>query len=123
MKRKVLSILLCASMTAALLAGCGVSTSTSDVPAASTAQAASEAAPASSEAAAATDTAASGDAEEISWMFWDDLEATDDLMSQGYASSMLLLQPAQHLTVTSAIRDLILLSTLKPEQQQTLQTS
>ncbi len=85
MKRKVLSILLCASMTAALLAGCGVSTSTSDVPAASTAQAASEAAPASSEAAAATDTAASGDAEEISWMFWDDLEATDDLMSQGYA--------------------------------------
>lgn len=69
------SFLQIAGMAAAAsaLSACGVSTSTGTSTAASTA--------ASSTAAS---TAAAGTAEEIQWMFWDDLEATEDLITKGY---------------------------------------
>ena len=78
MKKKLLAALLTLSMTAAMLTGCAVSTDTGE--SAAPAATSSEAAPA--ETAQATE--ASGDAIEITWMFWDDLEATEDLISKGY---------------------------------------
>ncbi len=75
MKKKLLSILLSVGMVTGLLAGCGVSTDSGSAPAADASAQAGD--------AAATDTA-SGDAEEITWMFWDDLEATEDLITKGY---------------------------------------
>lgn len=78
MKKKLLSALLTVSMLAAMLSGCGVSTDTGETaaPAAeSTETAEAEAAPAAE---------ATGDEVEITWMFWDDLEATEDLISRGY---------------------------------------
>ncbi len=53
MKRKLLAMIMTVTMTGALLAGCGSSSSTAETPAASEPAAASEAAPASSEAAPA----------------------------------------------------------------------
>ncbi|MCI2047140.1 MAG: extracellular solute-binding protein, partial [Faecalibacterium sp.] len=50
------------------LSACGVSTNTGSAAAGST----------------AGSTAAAGSATEIQWMFWDDLEATEDLISKGY---------------------------------------
>lgn len=87
--KKHLAVLLSAILGASsLLAGCGVSTDTgtSDTSSA-TAETSSETTTetsSSSSTSAATTTAATGDEEEITWMFWDDLEATDDLISQGY---------------------------------------
>lgn len=78
MKKKLLSALLTISMVAAMLSGCGVSTDTGETaaPAAeSTEEAKGEAAPAAE---------ATGDEVEITWMFWDDLDATEDLISKGY---------------------------------------
>lgn len=80
--KKFLAVALSAAMTMSLLAGCGVSTETPAAPAAA-APAATEEAPADDAAEEAP--AASGDVEEISWMFWDDLNATEDLISLGYA--------------------------------------
>lgn len=69
MKRKLLSVILSVAMTAALLTGCGGSTQTS----------------AGGDAAASGETAAAEDGvQEIKWMFWDDLTATEDLISKGY---------------------------------------
>ena len=70
MKKKVLSVLLSVAMMSALLVGCGNSSSN----------------PAPADDAAASDdaAAASGEVEEITWMFWDDLNATEDLISLGY---------------------------------------
>lgn len=65
MRKKALSIVLTAALTAGLLAGCGGSTG-------STSSGSSD----------------NGGAEEITWMFWDDLEATDDLISLGYKETI-----------------------------------
>lgn len=73
MKRKLLSVLLSAAMICSLLVGCGGSPSSSDSNAA-----------ASNDSSSAGNTAASGDVQEITWMFWDDLNATEDLISLGY---------------------------------------
>ena len=83
MKRK-LAALLSVTMVTSLLAGCAVSTDTGS---GSSDSAASKTSEASTETASA-DTASSGDAEEITWMFWDDLDATDDLISQGYKQTI-----------------------------------
>lgn len=71
MKKKVLSVLLTAAMMTTLLAGCGSSTDTS-----------TDASDSSTDTAEATSD--DGEAEEITWMFWDDLNATEDLISLGY---------------------------------------
>ncbi len=71
MKKKVLSVLLTAAMMTTLLAGCGSSTDTG-----------SDASDSSTDTAEATSD--DGEAEEITWMFWDDLNATEDLISLGY---------------------------------------
>ena len=68
MKRKILATLLTVVMATSLLAGCG--SKSADAPAAS----GSGDAP-----------AAEGEVQEITWMFWDDLNATEDLISKGYA--------------------------------------
>ena len=87
MKRKVLSVLLSTAMMASLLMGCGGGNDTS-APAQSSDDSSQEAA-AADDSSASTDSseeapAASGDVEEITWMFWDDLNATEDLISIGY---------------------------------------
>ena len=83
MKRKVLSVLLSTAMVASLLVGCGSgsaeSASDSDSSAATESADTTEAA---SDTAAAD--SASGEVQEITWMFWDDLNATEDLISLGY---------------------------------------
>lgn len=83
MKRKVLSVLLSTAMVASLLVGCGSgsaeSASGSDSSAATESADTTEAA---SDTAAAD--SASGEVQEITWMFWDDLNATEDLISLGY---------------------------------------
>lgn len=81
MKKKLLSVLLSLGMVTGLLSGCGVSTDTGSAQSAggeTTTTAETQAGD------AAGDSAASGEAVEITWMFWDDLEATEDLMSKGY---------------------------------------
>ena len=55
MKKKLLSVLLSTAMVAGMFAAVPMTAS------------------------------AEGDVEEITWMFWDDLEATEDLISKGYA--------------------------------------
>ena len=91
--KKFLAIGLSAAMTMSMLAGCGSSSTASTDSAASDAAAdtteasTEEAAPAeeaSTEEAAASD----GEVEEITWMFWDDLSATEDLISLGYADTI-----------------------------------
>ena len=65
MKKRLLAVVLSVAMTAALLAGCGAGgKGTSD----------------GNESASAE-----GGVQEITWMFWDDLNATEDLISKGYA--------------------------------------
>ena len=73
MKKKVLSVLMSVAMMSTLLAGCGNSADSADAPAADSSE--------SGDNAAAT---SSDGAEEITWMFWDDLNATEDLISLGY---------------------------------------
>ena len=73
MKKKVLSVLMSVAMMSTLLAGCGNSADSADAPAADSGE--------SGDSAAAT---SSDGAEEITWMFWDDLNATEDLISLGY---------------------------------------
>lgn len=82
MRRKLLSAILSVTMLAALLTGCG-STDSGSVESSSTeeAQATGETPAAES---SGEEAAASGDVEEITWMFWDDLNATEDLISIGY---------------------------------------
>lgn len=80
MKKKLLSVLLSTAMLVSLLSGCG-ETTTETAQSTETTETA-DAAEAETETA---ETEASGEVVEISWMFWDDLEATEDLMSKGYA--------------------------------------
>jgi raffinose/stachyose/melibiose transport system substrate-binding protein len=76
LKKQLLAAFLVISMCAALFAGCGgVSTDTGAAPAA---PAADGGAP---QAAAP---AASAEAQQITWMFWDDLYASQDLITIGY---------------------------------------
>lgn len=72
MKKKVVALLLSALMVVSSLAGCGAETTGSGDASAN----------AGGNAGAAP--VADGEVQEITWMFWDDLEATEDLISQGY---------------------------------------
>lgn len=85
MRRKVLSVLLSTAMAASVLAGCG--SSSADQSAAGSTDTAKEESKAD-DGAASGDTAASGDVQEITWMFWDDLNATEDLISLGYKDTV-----------------------------------
>lgn len=80
MKRKLICALLSTSILTGLLGGCGVSTSTGSTDATETTS--GEAA--SSDTTSETTGKATGNEEEITWMFWDDLEATEDLITKGY---------------------------------------
>ena len=85
MKKKVLSVLLSTAMAASMLAGCGGS----DTPAAPAADNGGSQDTASSEADGNAEApAASEGVEEITWMFWDDLNATEDLISIGYKDTV-----------------------------------
>lgn len=66
--KKALAWLTSAALAVSMFSGCGVSTDTGETGSASAPPA----------------TSASGKAEEIKWMFWDDLNATDDLITKGY---------------------------------------
>ena len=77
MKRKLLATLLSVAMATTLLAGCG--SGSTEAPAA--ADSSSETTDTASTEAPADD----GEVQEITWMFWDDLNATEDLISKGYA--------------------------------------
>ena len=86
MKKRLLASLLSVAMVASLLVGCG-STAGGAAPAADTAST-DTAAPA---ADADTDTAApaaDGEVQEITFMVWDDLEASQDLITKGYKDSI-----------------------------------
>ena len=87
MKKRVLSVLLSTTMVASLLAGCGSSSSeqAADTGSSESATAASD----DTGSSEATDTAAAdGEVQEITWMFWDDLNATEDLISLGYKDTV-----------------------------------
>lgn len=74
--KKFAALWLSALLLMAPLAGC-ISTDTGESPAPAGDSAAGT-------AETSTPTAASGDAVEITWMFWDDLQASTDLMTIGY---------------------------------------
>lgn len=89
MKKKVLSVLLSTAMITSLLVGCGGGGSQG----ASAADGGSTEAPAADSGstqteAPAADSASGGEVEEITWMFWDDLNATEDLISIGYKDTV-----------------------------------
>lgn len=73
MNKKFISLLCTGVMAVGLLSGCGVSVNTGD----------SAAATGQTEKSNSSDKASKGE-EEITWMFWDDLNATDDLITKGY---------------------------------------
>lgn len=76
MKKKVLSVLLSVAMMSTLLVGCGGGDSADSTNAPADDGGSSD---------SSNDTAAASDGvEEITWMFWDDLNATEDLISLGY---------------------------------------
>lgn len=76
--KKVISMLLVVVMVMAGLSGCGgISTDTGE-----TTETKGEASDSSESEAPVVE--ATGDEIEITWMFWDDLEATEDLISKGY---------------------------------------
>lgn len=77
MKRRLLATLLSVAMATTLLAGCG--SGSTEAPAA--ADSSSE----TTDTASTEAPAADGEVQEITWMFWDDLNATEDLISKGYA--------------------------------------
>ena len=79
MKKKILATVLSVAMVASMLAGCGSSAAAPEA----TAPAAEEATEETAEAPAA-----SGEVQELTWMFWDDLNATEDLISKGYAETI-----------------------------------
>ena len=74
--KRVLATVLSAAMVLSCLAGCG--SSTADTSAGST----------SSSASTDSASADSGEVQEITWMFWDDLNATEDLISIGYKETI-----------------------------------
>ena len=86
--KKLLALALSATMTIGMLAGCGgqAAAPAADAAAPAATEEAKADAPAADEAAPAAE--ASGDVEEITFMVWDDLAATEDLISKGYADSI-----------------------------------
>ncbi len=80
--KKVLATGLSLLMAMGTIAGCGVSTDTGVNTNASSESgvAAAEKTDQKEESTTKTD----GDVEEITWMFWDDMEATEDLITLGY---------------------------------------
>ncbi|MBQ5311447.1 MAG: extracellular solute-binding protein, partial [Oscillospiraceae bacterium] len=76
MKRRILATLMSAATIATTLAGCN---SSAPAPAPSSG---------GDPAPAATQAPASGEVQEIQWMFWDDLNATSDLISLGYKDTI-----------------------------------
>ena len=73
MKKRILAMLMSCATIATTFAGCN-----SGAPASSP----------SSAPAATNAPAASGEVQEIQWMFWDDLNATEDLISLGYKDTI-----------------------------------
>ncbi len=96
MNKKIVSILLSAVMVASMVTGCGSSADTAtastdagtatETETASTDTAKTEAPAADTTAADAP--AAGGDVQEITFMVWDDLEASSDLITRGYKDSV-----------------------------------
>lgn len=72
-------------MIASVLAGCGGDSATPAADSGTTAPAADSG---SDTSAADSGSTASGDVQEITWMFWDDLNATEDLISIGYRETV-----------------------------------
>ena len=91
--KKVLSLVLAAAMTLSMAAGCGDTQPAATEQPAQTETKTEEKTEAKTEekTEAATDTAAdagSGEVQEISFMVWDDLEASQDLITKGYKDSI-----------------------------------
>ncbi|MCR5688114.1 MAG: hypothetical protein K6G58_08845, partial [Lachnospiraceae bacterium] len=83
--KKFLAVCLSAAMTMSLLSACG---GTAAAPAAPAEPAATEEAAPAEEEAAPAEEEASGEVQEISFMIWDDLEASEDLITKGYKDSV-----------------------------------
>ena len=88
--KKFLAVCLSAAMTMSLLSACG-GTAAAPAPAAEPA-ATEEAAPAEEVAEEPAAEEASGDVQEIKFMIWDDLEASEDLITK-------IDQPARTITM------------------------
>ena len=91
--KKLLAIGLSMAMTISMLAGCGGSTPATSAPAEPAAEEPAAEAPAedTAEAPAADEgeePAADGEVQEITFMVWDDLEASEDLITKGYKQSV-----------------------------------
>lgn len=81
MKKKFIFALLSTSIIASLLGGCQVST---DTGVETTEESSSKSTQTNDSNASETKSDTTGNEEKITWMFWDDLEATDDLITKGY---------------------------------------
>ena len=91
--KKLLAIGLSMAMTLSMLAGCGGNTPATSAPAQPEAEEPAAEAPADDTAEAPADDAAEapaadGEVQEISFMVWDDLEASEDLITKGYKQSI-----------------------------------
>lgn len=75
MKKKLMALILSAAMSAALLTGCGGGAN-------------DEVSQNNASGDDAAGDAADGGVQEIKWMFWDDFNATEDLISKGYAETI-----------------------------------
>lgn len=84
MRRKLISSLLVIGLISGLLSGCGISTETGSTSSESKAETTSESVVASTDTSVTEETSSTGEEVQITWMFWDDLEATEDLISKGY---------------------------------------
>ncbi len=91
--KKLLAIGLSMAMTLSMLAGCGGNTPATSAPAQPETEEPAAEAPADDTAEAPADDAAEepaadGEVQEISFMVWDDLEASEDLITKGYKQSI-----------------------------------
>lgn len=83
--RKVMAIVLCAAMTMSLLAGCGSAETAAPVDGQAVAETETEA---PAQEPAAEPAADGGSVQEITFMVWDDLEVSEDLITKGYKDSV-----------------------------------
>jgi raffinose/stachyose/melibiose transport system substrate-binding protein len=83
-KRRILATLMTAAMFATTLVGCG---SSSDESSGSTNNGGSSSGN-SGNSGSSGNSGGSGGVQEITWMFWDDLNATEDLISLGYKDTI-----------------------------------
>lgn len=81
MKKRLIAAVLSTTIMSALMSGCGVSTDT-NTGSASTGESTQTNKTESTQVS--TPEKASAGEEEITWMFWDDLNATEDLVTKGY---------------------------------------